>query len=61
MSSSLCQFSMSPTPKDLPLVTVGWGGLFLNINNDVHILNEGIDCIYIVLSTKVHIPDYSVW
>ncbi len=67
MSSSLCHFSMPPTPKDLPLVTVGWGGLFLNINNDVlltktiHILNEGIDCTYILLSTKLHIPDYSVW
>ncbi len=45
---------MPPTPKDLPLVTVGRGGLFLNINNDVLLTKTiHIDCIYIVLSTKL--------
>ncbi len=56
MSVQYVSDSKRPTFSDSRL-----GGLFLNINNDVHILNEGIDCIYIVLSTKVHIPDYSVW
>ncbi len=60
MSVQYVSDSKRPTFSD-------WGGLFLNINNDVlltktiHFLNKGIDCIYIVLRTKLHISDYSVW